>query len=94
MSSPATTLPSWTTAPEKGLYWRTAPSDVLQGWFVGSMVLQDGYTKVAIMSLQDSYGDGLNENVTKAVTEGGGEIVALLKTGSAYYAPASSAIRC
>jgi ABC-type branched-subunit amino acid transport system substrate-binding protein len=76
MISPANTSPALTTAPDKGLYWRTAPSDVLQGAFVGSMVLQDGYTKVAIMSLQDSYGDGLNANVTKAVTEGGGEIVA------------------
>jgi len=76
MFSPANTSPALTTAPDRGLYWRVAPSDVLQGAFVGSMVLQDGYTKVAIMSLQDSYGDGLNENVTKAVTEGGGEVVA------------------
>ena len=76
MISPANTSPALTTAPDRGLYWRTAPSDVLQGAFVGSMVLQDGYTKVAIMSLQDSYGDGLNANVTKAVTEGGGEVVA------------------
>jgi len=76
MFSPANTSPALTTAPDRGLYWRVAPSDVLQGAFVGSMVLQDGYTKVAIMSLQDSYGDGLNANVTKAVTEGGGEIVA------------------
>ena len=76
MISPANTSPALTTAPDSGLYWRTAPSDVLQGAFVGSMVLQDGYTKVAIMSLQDSYGDGLNANVTKAVTEGGGEVVA------------------
>ena len=74
--SPANTSPELTTAPDSGLYWRTAPSDVLQGAFVGSLVLQDGYTKVAIMSLQDSYGDGLNANVTKAITEGGGEIVA------------------
>jgi ABC-type branched-subunit amino acid transport system substrate-binding protein len=76
MISPANTSPALTTAADKGLYWRTAPSDVLQGAFLGSMILQDGYTKVAIMSLQDAYGDGLNENVTKAITEGGGEVVA------------------
>lgn len=76
MISPANTSPELTTAPDHGLYWRTAPSDVLQGAFLGSLVLQDGYTKVAIMSLQDSYGDGLNANVTKAITEGGGEVVA------------------
>ena len=49
---------------------------MLQGAFLGSLILQDGYTKVAIMSLQDSYGDGLNANVAKAATEGGGEVVA------------------
>jgi ABC-type branched-subunit amino acid transport system substrate-binding protein len=76
MISPANTSPALTTAPDHGLYWRTAPSDVLQGAFLGSLILQDGYTKVAIMSLQDSYGDGLNANVTKAITEGGGEVVA------------------
>lgn len=76
MISPANTSPALTMAPDNGLYWRVAPSDVLQGAFVGSMVLQDGYTKVAIMSLQDSYGDGLNANVKKAVEEGGGEVVA------------------
>jgi hypothetical protein len=76
MISPANTSPALTTAPDHGLYWRTAPSDVLQGAFLGSLVLQDGNTKVAIMSLQDSYGDGLNANVTKAITEGGGEVVA------------------
>ena len=76
MISPANTSPELTTAADHGLYWRTAPSDVLQGAFLGSLILQDGYTKVAILSLQDSYGDGLNANVTKAITEGGGEVVA------------------
>jgi ABC-type branched-subunit amino acid transport system substrate-binding protein len=75
MISPANTSPALTTAPDHGLYWRTAPSDVLQGAFLGSLILQDGYTKVAIMQLQDSYGDGLAANVEKSITEGGGEVV-------------------
>jgi hypothetical protein len=76
MISPANTSPALTTTPDNGLYFRTAPSDVLQGAFVGSLILQDGYTSVAIMSLQDSYGDGLNANITKAIEEGGGTVVA------------------
>ena len=76
MISPANTSPALTTAKDHGLYWRTAPSDVLQGQFLGSLLLQDGHSKVAIMSLQDAYGDGLNANVTKAITEGGGQVVA------------------
>ena len=74
--SPANTSPALTTAKDHGLYWRVAPSDVLQGQFLGNLILQDGHSKVAIMSLQDSYGDGLNANVTKAITEGGGQVVA------------------
>jgi len=74
MISPANTSPALTTAPDHGLYWRTAPSDVLQGAFLGSLILQDGYTNVAIMQLQDSYGDGLAANVEKSITEGGGTV--------------------
>jgi hypothetical protein len=76
MFSPANTSPELTTAPDRGLFWRVAPSDVLQGAFVGASVLGDGHGKVAIMSLQDPYGDGLNANVTKAIEEGGGKVVA------------------
>ena len=76
MISGANTSPALTTAKDHGLYWRTAQSDVLQGQFLGSLILQDGHSKVAIMSLQDAYGDGLNANVTKAITEGGGQVVA------------------
>ncbi|MEI8261924.1 MAG: ABC transporter substrate-binding protein [Actinomycetes bacterium] len=76
MISPANTSPALTTAKDHGLYWRTAPSDVLQGQFLGTLILQDGHSKVAIMSLQDAYGDGLNANVTKAITDGGGQVVA------------------
>ena len=74
--SPANTSPELTLAKDSGLYWRTAPSDVLQGAFLGQLVLQDGYTKVAIMALQDSYGEGLDANVTKSIEAGGGQIVA------------------
>lgn len=74
MISPANTSPALTTAPDHGLYWRTAPSDVLQGAFVGSLMLQDGYTNIGIVQMQDSYGDGLAANIEKAVTEGGGTV--------------------
>ena len=74
--SPANTSPALTLAKDNGLYWRTAPSDVLQGAFLGQLILQDGYTKVAILALQDAYGEGLSANVTKSIEAGGGQIVA------------------
>jgi ABC-type branched-subunit amino acid transport system substrate-binding protein len=74
--SPTNTSPEFTDYPDKGLYFRTAPSDVLQGRVLGDTILADGAQTVGIISLQDPYGDGLTQNVTKSVTDGGGQVVA------------------
>jgi branched-chain amino acid transport system substrate-binding protein len=72
--SPANTSPTFSTYADDGYYWRTAPSDVLQGKVLGQKVLKDGATKVAVIYQNDSYGTGLDTNVTKAITGGGGTI--------------------
>jgi branched-chain amino acid transport system substrate-binding protein len=41
---------------------------------MGDLVISDGYANVGIMALQDPYGEGLAENVTISVEEGGGTI--------------------
>jgi ABC-type branched-subunit amino acid transport system substrate-binding protein len=74
--SPANTSPTFTDYKDKGLYFRTAPSDVLQGRVLGDLMLADGAQSVGILALQDPYGTGLAENVKKSVTDGGGEVVA------------------
>jgi hypothetical protein len=74
MFSPANTSPDFTDYPDNGLYFRTAPSDVLQGRVMGDLVISDGYANVGIMALQDPYGEGLAENVQISVEEGGGTI--------------------
>ncbi len=74
--SPANTSPTFSTYADNGFYWRTAPSDVLQGKVLGQKVLKDGATKVAVIYQNDSYGTGLDTNVTKAITAGGGTISA------------------
>jgi ABC-type branched-subunit amino acid transport system substrate-binding protein len=74
MFSPANTSPDLTTYPDDGFYFRTAPSDVLQGRVMGDLVISDGCANVGLMALQDPYGEGLAENVQTSVTEGGGEI--------------------
>ncbi|RIJ78480.1 amino acid ABC transporter substrate-binding protein [Nakamurella silvestris] len=73
--SPANTSPDFTTYDDNGLYFRTAPSDVLQGRVLGNLVVQDGFQNVAIMALDDPYGTGLATNVQKAVEAAGGKIV-------------------
>ncbi len=74
--SPANTSPTFTDYADKGLYFRTAPSDVLQGRVLGDLILGDGFSNVGILALQDPYGTGLAENVTKSVKDGGGDVVA------------------
>lgn len=76
MISPANTLPALTTARDHGLFWRTAPSDVLEGAFLGSLVVRDGHSRVAIMSRNDIYGESLKTTIARAVASGGGEVVA------------------
>jgi branched-chain amino acid transport system substrate-binding protein len=73
--SPANTSPDFTNYPDKGLYFRTAPSDVLQGRILGDKVIGDGNASVGVLALQDAYGTGLADNVEKAVTAAQGEVV-------------------
>jgi ABC-type branched-subunit amino acid transport system substrate-binding protein len=74
MFSPANTSPDFTTYDDGGYYFRTAPSDVLQGRVMGDLVISDGCASVGILALQDPYGEGLAVNVTESVEAGGGEI--------------------
>jgi branched-chain amino acid transport system substrate-binding protein len=73
--SPANTSDELTTYDDKGLYFRTAPPDVLQGRVLGDLILADGNATVGIMALQDAYGTGLAENATKSIEGGGGQVV-------------------
>jgi ABC-type branched-subunit amino acid transport system substrate-binding protein len=73
--SPANTSPDFTDYDDNGLYFRTAPSDVLQGRVLGELVVSDGCLDVGLMALDDPYGTGLAENVTTSVEDGGGTIV-------------------
>jgi len=73
--SPANTSPDFTDYPDRNLYWRTAPSDVLQGRILSDLVIEEGNATVGILALQDAYGTGLAENVEKSVTGSNGEVV-------------------
>ena len=59
--SPANTAADFTDYDDKGLYFRTAPPDVLQGRILGETILADGCTNVGVLALQDPYGEGLAE---------------------------------
>ncbi len=74
--SPANTSPTLTDYADDGFYFRTAPSDVLQGRVLGDLVATDGCVSVAIMALDDSYGEGLTENARLSL-EASGSALAL-----------------
>ncbi len=73
--SPANTSPEFSTYPDKGLYARTAPPDTFQGQVSGDLVAGDGHSTLAILALDDAYGTGLADNVEKAFTAAGGQVV-------------------
>jgi ABC-type branched-subunit amino acid transport system substrate-binding protein len=70
--SPAATSPVLTTEPDRldptdphGLFWRTAPSDVLQGQLLGTDVIglypiaEPTLDEIAVIYIDDAYGAGL-----------------------------------
>jgi ABC-type branched-subunit amino acid transport system substrate-binding protein len=73
--SPANTSDELTNYADKGLYFRTAPPDVLQGRVLGDLIASDGNSTLGILALQDSYGTGLATNVTKSFESSGGKVV-------------------
>ena len=73
--SPANTSPDFTDYADDGLYFRTAPSDVLQGRVLADLMIEEGVTTASFMALQDPYGEGLLKYSTEPFADSGGEIV-------------------
>ncbi|MFO0762876.1 MAG: hypothetical protein U0359_40950 [Byssovorax sp.] len=63
--SPSATSPQLTDIDDRlhpsdpGLFWRTAPSDLLQGKVLAQHVVDAAAAKVAVTYIQDAYGEGL-----------------------------------
>jgi branched-chain amino acid transport system substrate-binding protein len=74
--SPANTSATFSTYDDKGLYFRTAPSDVLQGDLLGNVIAGDGNQTLGLIVQNDSYGTGLSGFVKEAFTNAGGTVVA------------------
>ena len=75
MFSPANTSKKLSNYPDKGLYFRDAPSDILQGQVLGEVVSSDSVSTVGLLVLNDAYGTGLQEDFTKAFEGSGGKVV-------------------
>jgi hypothetical protein len=71
MISPANTSDIFTTYNDNGLYFRTAPPDVLQGQALADVILSDGNNTVGILALNDPYGTGLATVIYENLLAGG-----------------------
>lgn len=71
MFSPANTSDQFTCYQDKGMYFRTAPADVLQAQALSQTMAGDGVQRVSILALNDPYGTGLAENTAKDLEAAG-----------------------
>jgi ABC-type branched-subunit amino acid transport system substrate-binding protein len=71
MFSPSATSAALTTLDDKGFYFRTAPSDVLQARALADMIMRDGDRKVVLIGKNDAYGNGLVNGVKKELLAAG-----------------------
>lgn len=83
MFSPANTSTSFDEGDyaEPDLYFRTAPSDILQGAVLSNLLIQDGKQNVAILARQDSYGETLAEQVGEGLEAAGSTVAATVFYG-------------
>jgi len=75
MFSPANTSKKLSTYADKGLYFRDAPSDILQGQVLGEVIADDNVTTIGLLVLNDAYGTGLADDLTKSFSSSGGRVV-------------------
>ncbi len=69
--SPANTSDQFVCYPDKGQYFRTAPTDVLQAQALSQLIAEDGGQRVSILALNDPYGTGLARNTQANLEEAG-----------------------
>ncbi|MGI8531883.1 MAG: ABC transporter substrate-binding protein [Geodermatophilaceae bacterium] len=69
--SPANTSDQFTTYDDRGLYFRTAPPDLMQGQAVANIVLDEGNNSIFILARNDPYGTGIADVIEKNLTDPG-----------------------
>ena len=73
--SPANTSTELSDYADKGLYFRTAPPDIYQGDIIGQFIVNDGHQAIAMIHLNDSYGNSLADAAQAVIESSGGEVV-------------------
>ncbi|MEE2060015.1 ABC transporter substrate-binding protein [Rhodococcus artemisiae] len=71
MFSPANTSDQFICYSDGGMYFRTAPTDVLQSQALAELIAADGAQRVFVLALNDPYGTGLADNTVANLVEAG-----------------------
>ncbi len=74
--SSASTAPTITTLDDKDFLFRSTPHDALQGIVLGDVVRDAGYSKVAVIYVNNDYGKGLADAFAARFTKLGGAVTA------------------
>jgi len=93
--SGSTTAANLSKADSGGFFFRTAPTDDLQGPALAELVASDGHSKVGILARNDDYGTGFAKAVEQGVKDNGGTVVANVaydKDGSNFDGDASKVV--
>lgn len=69
--SPSATAAALSNVEDSGMYFRTAPSDILQARALADVMLRDGVKKICVIAIKDAYGDGLLADVQRELTSAG-----------------------
>jgi len=69
--TPSATSADLSTVDDHTLFFRTAPSDILQAQAVADVILRSGAQRVFIVARSDSYGTGLEHDVAQALKDDG-----------------------
>ncbi len=74
--SGSNTAPVFSDNDYNGLYFRTAPTDALQGPVLADIVIEDGNSNPAVLARADDYGQGLLDATVGALEDQGASIAA------------------
>lgn len=74
MISPSATSPALSDIEDRGLFFRTSPSDARQGEVMADITLEQGIQSVAVTYTNNDYGKGLADSFARSFQEKGGTV--------------------
>lgn len=81
MISPSSTSSIFTTLDDQSLFFRTAPGDEFQGKIMADKILESGLSRLAILHIDNAYGNSLKDILKKDFETVGGRVITQVSYG-------------